>query len=144
MTGIMVLNAGDIMRKDLSTVSGDISVLDASRIMMNNGAGFLIITNNGVPDGIITEWDVLVKVTAKQLDPSKTPIREVMTRNFIYVGPDSPTNRVVSIMKENRIRRLPVIENGKVVGVITSRDIIRIFEDYMDNIAEVSSRYGMT
>ncbi len=140
----MVLNAGDIMRKDLSTVSGDISVLDASRIMMNNGAGFLIITNNGVPDGIITEWDVLVKVTAKQLDPSKTPIREVMTRNFIYVGPDSPTNRVVSIMKENRIRRLPVIENGKVVGVITSRDIIRIFEDYMDNIAEVSSRYGMT
>lgn len=141
---MMVLNAGDIMRKDLSTVSGDISVLDASRIMMNNGAGFLIITNNGVPDGIITEWDVLVKVTAKQLDPSKTPIREVMTRNFIYVGPDSPTNRVVSIMKENRIRRLPVIENGKVVGVITSRDIIRIFEDYMDNIAEVSSRYGMT
>lgn len=140
---MMVLNAGDIMRKELSTVSGDISVLDASRIMMNNGAGFLIITDNGVPDGIITEWDVLVKVTAKQLDPSKTPIREVMTKNFIYVGPDSPTNRVVSIMKENKIRRLPVIENGKVVGVITSRDIIRIFEDYMDNIAEVSSRYGM-
>ncbi len=140
---MMVLNAGDIMRKDLSTVSGDISVLDASRIMMNNGAGFLIITDNGVPDGIITEWDVLVKVTAKLLDPSKTPIREVMTKNFIYVGPDSPTNRVVSIMKENKIRRLPVIENGKVVGVITSRDIIRIFEDYMDNIAEVSSRYGM-
>ncbi|MCL4342617.1 MAG: CBS domain-containing protein [Candidatus Thermoplasmatota archaeon] len=140
---MMVLSAGDIMRKDLSTVSGDISVLDASRIMMNDGAGFLIITNNGVPDGIITEWDVLVKVTAKQLDPSKTLIREVMTRNFIYVGPDSPTNRVVSIMKENKIRRLPVIENGKVVGVITSRDIIRIFEDYMDNIAEVSSRYGM-
>ncbi len=139
----MVLNAGDIMRKEVDTVSGEVTVLDASRIMMNNSAGFLIVERDGKSVGIVTEWDILVKVTSKQLDPSKTYLRDIMTKSFIYVGPDTPTNRVVSIMKENKIRRIPVVENGHVQGVITSRDIIRIFEDYMDNIAEVSSRYGM-
>ncbi|MCL4315226.1 MAG: CBS domain-containing protein [Candidatus Thermoplasmatota archaeon] len=139
----MVLNAGDVMRKDVNTVSGDVSVLDASRIMESNGTGFLIVESEGKPAGIITEWDVLVKVTARQADPSKVPVKEIMTRNFIYVTPNTPTNKLVSVMKENRIRRLPVMDGGRVLGVITSRDIIRIFEDYMDNVAEVSSRYGI-
>lgn len=139
----MVLNAGDVMRRDVNTVSGDVSVLDASRIMESNGTGFLIVESEGKPAGIITEWDVLVKVTARQADPSKVPVKEIMTRNFIYVTPNTPTNKLVSVMKENRIRRLPVMDGGRVLGVITSRDIIRIFEDYMDNVAEVSSRYGI-
>lgn len=140
---MMVLNAGDVMRKDVRTVSGEVSVLDASRIMESSGTGFLIVEIDGAPAGIVTEWDILVKATAKQLDPSRIPVKEIMTRNFIYVTPGTPTNKLVSVMKENRIRRLPVMDGGRVVGVITSRDIIRIFEDYMDNVAEVSSRYGI-
>ena len=58
------------------------------------------------------------------------------------MDPRTPTEKVAEIMNDRNIRRLPVVENGKIVGVVTSKDILRIFKDYMDNITEVVSKFG--
>ncbi len=138
----MVLYAADIMRESFKTVSEDATVFEAANIMLNIGTGFLIVTRDDEPSGIVTEWDMTSKVIAKGVDPNKLKVSEIMSRGFFSVQKDTPTDKLVSIMQENRIRRLPVVENGKVIGVITSRDIIRIFREYVDNISEIVFKYG--
>jgi CBS domain-containing protein len=138
----MVLYASDIMRKEFRTISPNLTVLDAARIMTGDSSGFLIIEKDSKPVGIVTEWDIVSKVTAAQIEPKNIMVSDIMSTNFISVPKDTPTDKVVGIMQANKIRRLPVIDNNKIVGVITSRDIIRIFRDYMENIAEVVSRFG--
>ncbi|MCL4329345.1 MAG: CBS domain-containing protein [Candidatus Thermoplasmatota archaeon] len=138
----MVLYSRDIMRKNFPIVGGDISAADAARIMVSESSGFLIVNGTEGHYGIVTEWDILSKITARNLDPASVAVKDVMTRDFISVSPDTPTVKLVEIMKEKKIRRLPVVERGKVIGVITSRNILAIFSEYVDNVAEVASKYG--
>ncbi|MHB8396691.1 MAG: CBS domain-containing protein [Thermoplasmataceae archaeon] len=138
----MVLYAGDIMRKDFSFISSDLTVLDASKIMVAGNSGFLIISDSNEPKGILTEWDIVSKVTAKELDPTKVLAKDIMTTNFVSVPINTPTIDLVETMKKNKIRRLPVMDKGKMVGVITSRDILGIFSDYVDNVTEIASKFG--
>ncbi|MCL4329938.1 MAG: CBS domain-containing protein [Candidatus Thermoplasmatota archaeon] len=138
----MVLYASDIMRESFKGIPEDSTIFEAANMMQSIGTGFLIVTRDNVPTGIVTEWDMVSKVMAKGADPVKTKVSEIMSHGFVSVQKDTPTDKLVSIMQENRIRRLPVMENGKVVGVITSRDIIRIFREYVENITEVVFKYG--
>lgn len=139
---MMVLYASDIMRESFKGIPEDSTIFEAANMMQSIGTGFLIVTRDNVPTGIVTEWDMVSKVMAKGADPVKTKVSEIMSHGFVSVQKDTPTDKLVSIMQENRIRRLPVMENGKVVGVITSRDIIRIFREYVENITEVVFKYG--
>ncbi len=139
----MVLTATDIMRKITNLASADISVSNATRIMAASGEGFMIITEDRKPIGIITEWDVVTKVIAKGLDPEATKIGSIMTREFIYISPDTPTEKITELMRDKNIRRLIVMKGNDLQGVITSRDILRIFRDYMDNISEVVNKFGL-
>ncbi len=138
----MVLYAGDIMRKDFSFISSDLNVLEASKIMVAGNGGFLIVSDSSEPRGILTEWDIVSKVTAKELDPTKVLAKDIMTTNFVSVPINTPTIDLVETMKKNKIRRLPVMDKGKMVGVITSRDILGIFSDYVDNVTEIASKFG--
>ncbi|GGM74588.1 hypothetical protein GCM10007108_10670 [Thermogymnomonas acidicola] len=138
----MVLYARDIMKKYTTMLPGDITALEAAKIMANDHVGFAIVHQNGELKGIVTEWDYVSKVVAKELDPSKVKLSEIMTQGVISATPDTPTDKITQIMSANNIRRLPIVENGKLVGVITSRDILRIFRDYMDNLSEIISRFG--
>ena len=104
--------------------------------------GFLIVKLDNGRSGIITEWDIMSKVVALDLDPNKVLLSDIMSVNVINVDPRTPTEKVAEIMNDRNIRRLPVVENGKIVGVVTSKDILRIFKDYMDNITEVVSKFG--
>jgi signal-transduction protein with cAMP-binding, CBS, and nucleotidyltransferase domain len=91
---------------------------------------------------MVTEWDYVNKVVSKGVDPAKVTMGELMASPIISVDPKTPTDKITVMMSKNGIRRIPVIENGKLVGVITSRDIIRIFKDYMDNLSDVIARFG--
>ncbi len=140
---MMVLTATDIMKKVRNQVSADISVADGSRIMGSSGEGFLIVTEGRKPIGIATEWDVVTKVIAESLDPQETKIGAIMTREFVYVDPETPTEKITELMRDKNIRRLIVMKGPELLGVITSRDILRIFRDYMDNLGEVVNKFGL-
>lgn len=139
----MVLTAADIMRKPPKTVSPEISVKESAMIMRETGEGFLIIRDESGVVGIVTEWDLVAKVLASGLDPEQIKVEKIMTRNFIHIPPDTPTVKIAETMREHGIRRLIVMREREILGVITSRDILRIFKDYVENVSEIVYRFGI-
>ena len=139
----MVLYAKDIMKNYTKTFPADTNALEGAKIMQQDHVGFLIVHDSGgKPVGIVTEWDYISKIVAAEKDPRKVTLGQIMKEGIISVEAETPTEKVTVIMGMNLIRRIPVFENGKLIGVITSRDIIRIFKDYMDSISDIIARFG--
>jgi CBS domain-containing protein len=110
--------------------------------MSNDHVGFAIIERDGKPIGMVTEWDFVNKIVSKDLNPKEVLLKDIMNTPLMSVDPKTPTDQVTVLMSKKGVRRLPVIENGKLIGVITSRDVLRIFKDYMDNLSDVIARFG--
>lgn len=138
----MVLRAHEVMHTDVLTVEGNLSVLDAAKLMVQSRKGYAIVTEGGKPLGIVTEWDFLEKVMSKELDPKAVAIRDIASKPLVSCGKDTPTDEVVEIMVSRGIRRLIVVDNDKVVGVITSKDILGIFKKYVDQISSIVARFS--
>lgn len=138
----MVLYAQDIMQKAHSTLSASVKASNAAKIMANDHQGFIVVDINGVPAGMVTEWDFISKIISKGINPDDVTLGDIMQSELFSVEPTTPTEKVVTLMNERGIRRIPVMKNGRLLGVITSKDILRIFRDYMDNLTEVISRFG--
>lgn len=115
----------DVIRdqKILSAESG-ISVREAARLMAADKVGALLIVEKGQLTGIFTERDILNRVVAASLDPDKTRIAEVMTRNPQTIRPDRPVSHALHMMYEGGFRHMPVAENGVALGMISIRDAL--------------------
>ena len=138
----MVLIAENIMKKLPAPMPSTISVADAAKIMANDQVGYALIADSELILGIVTEWDILYKVVAPGKNPKDVTMGQIMNREVYSAPPDTPTMKITKIMNEKGIRRLLVGSNGKYLGIITSKDIIRIFDDYMDNVEEVAEKFG--
>lgn len=139
----MVLNAEDIMSTLPSILPEDLDVASATKLMAKDHRGFVLVGENGTIKGIVTEWDFVSKVLAAGVDPKKIKLGEIMSTEIKSVPEDTPTRKVTVIMSRNGIRRILVGKNGRYVGIITSRDILRIFEDYVENVENVAGKYGI-
>ena len=140
---IMVLYAEDIMRKNIRIFDENLSASEGARIMASNHTGFIIVGKNNVPEGIVTEWDYVNKVVAKDLDPKDIKLKSIMETPLTYVSPDTPMEKIAKIMSEHSIRRLPVIDVNKLAGVITSRDVIKFFNEYVTTMVDIASKFGI-
>ncbi len=138
----MVLYAKDIMKEYKFMMTEETTASQAAKVMSNDHVGFAIVQRDGKPIGMVTEWDFVNKIVAKDLDPKTVKLSEIMNTPLMSVDPKTPTDQVTVLMSKNGVRRLPVVENGKLIGVITSRDVLRIFKDYMDNLSDVIARFG--
>lgn len=120
-----LLTARHVMRQPLHTVQAADSVALAVRKMQINRVSSLIVPPryaDGVY-GIITKHDVLGKVVAPGRDPLRVLVREAMSSPLIGVDPDSPLRRCASLMMLHRIRRLPVLVDGRPVGMLSDSDV---------------------
>jgi CBS domain-containing protein len=115
----------DIMTKDIVTIDEGETALEAARIMSQKGISSLIVVKDEVPKGIITERDFIKKICAKQLEISQVKINSIMSRIRTVADPDTPIEVAVQRMANRGIRRLPVMQEGKVVGIITVTDLAR-------------------
>ncbi len=115
-----------LAKKGESVVSlvADESVVNAARIMNERGIGGIVVTQGGDMVGIFTERDILRRVVAERRDPATTQLRDVMTRPVVYCPPDAKLDELTALMTEKRIRHLPVMDEGKLCGIITSGDIL--------------------
>lgn len=138
----MVLYAKDIMKEYKLMMTEETTASQAAKVMSNDHVGFAIVQRDGKPIGMVTEWDFVNKIVAKDLDPKTVKLSDIMNTPLMSVDPKTPTDQVTVLMSKNGVRRLPVVENGRVIGVITSRDVLRIFKDYMDNLSDVIARFG--
>lgn len=131
---------GTIMTKNPVTIKPDVPVRKALQLMIKKDIGSLIVVKDGTPVGIVTERDV----TRRSLRPAKArgvydrPVTRLMNRPLITVPPSAPVWQAFETMVTKRIRRLPVMESGRLVGIVTERDlfkwVIRVF--YEPNIPE--------
>ena len=120
------------MSEEVPTIESHISVVEAAKEMRKIGRGFLIILKEGQPAGIVTEHDFVDKVIADELNPAKVSVEEIMSSPLITIDPDEDLVKASEIMKMNKIRRLPVVKEGIMYGVLTSRDISQRFVEYLD------------
>jgi CBS domain-containing protein len=115
----------DIMSKDLVTISKERSALDAAKIMTDKGVSSLIVLSGDQPVGIVTERDFIKKICLKELQLSEVQIGHIMSKIRTYATPDTSIEVAVQRMINNRIRRLPIIDDDKVVGIVTVTDLAK-------------------
>ena len=128
-------SAGDVLSgklKDLLAkkenvviqVESDCIVAAAARKMRDNKVGALMVMKNDTLSGIFTERDLMSRVVAEGLDPEKVKVSEAMTSSIATVPLETPIREAANIMSQNRIRHLPVLEEGQLYGVISVGDIL--------------------
>lgn len=108
----------------VARVGRDQNVLDATRIMHEKRIGSVVVTEGDSVVGIFSERDLLDRVVAARLDPAGTQIADVMTTPVAVCHPDSPLEECRTVMTTKRLRHLPVVVDGQLVGIISSGDIL--------------------
>jgi CBS domain-containing protein len=119
----------DIMEKDVITIENDKTAQDAAKIIAEKDISFLVIMNEGKPQGVLSESDFVRKVAAEDKKASETKISEIMSYKFRSVGPNTTIEDAIQKMLNNNIRRLLILNDEKLVGVITQTDLASYLRD---------------
>jgi CBS domain-containing protein len=106
-------------------IDADASVFSAVERMVENNVGSLLVTEAGEITGIVTERDYLRRVTLEGREERETPVREIMSSPLIVVTPETTIDECMALMTDRRIRHLPVVEDGTVVGVVSIGDLVK-------------------
>ncbi len=122
----------EIMSTNPVTISADATVAEAAAVMRDKDIGSLVVLEDGRPTGIVTERDVVTKVAAENRPANGTTVREIMTSPLVAVHPHQEVAEAAKVMAARKIRRLPVIKEGKLVGMLTERDILRIWPQLIE------------
>ncbi len=113
----------DIMQKNVITIDHDKTALEASVILKEKEISFLVIIKDGKPLGIVSERDIVRKIAAKDRTASSIQLEDIMSKKFKWVTPNTEIEFAVQKMLNSNIRRLIVLENEKLVGVITQTNL---------------------
>jgi len=119
------LKVEDIMVKDVITIDASASVKEAAEIMNQFEIGSLIVVERRKAVGIITERDLLKRVVAASRDVEKTKVKEIMSRPLIVIEPNMDLEEAIKLMFKMKIKKLPVVQEGRLVGLISLTDIAR-------------------
>ncbi len=117
----------DVMTRRVIVAEPDLSVLEAAKKMAAKKIGGLVVVDFGRPIGLVTERDILWKVTAKERSPKKLTVREVMTAPVVTVSPLATLRAAARIMVDHNVRRLVVTRLDEVEGILTARDLTEGF-----------------
>ncbi|RMF28891.1 MAG: CBS domain-containing protein [Candidatus Nitrosothermus koennekii] len=123
----------ELMSKNVITIDDDKTAYDAAKIMAEKDIGTLIIVKDEKPIGIVTERDLVKRICAKDLKASEVIIKDIMSKPLITIQPNMPIELAATLMAENKIRRLPVVKDEKLVGIITTADIIKDLEGWIES-----------
>ncbi|MCH7968652.1 MAG: CBS domain-containing protein [Thaumarchaeota archaeon] len=115
----------DIMNKKVISIDEAKTIKNAANMMNEARIGSIIITKDDTPVGILTERDFVTKIAAKEI-PLSTPLSEVMTKPLLVVGPNQTVWEAAEIMKNMEIHRVAVQEGNKIIGMVTTTDLVKI------------------
>lgn len=111
--------------RQVHTVGPDTTVLAAVEAMCAAKVGAVLVCDGATCRGIFSERDLMTRVILEHRDPRSTPVHAAMSTDVVVVEPGTSTNEAMAIMTERRVRHLPVIEHGKVVGIVSIGDLVR-------------------
>jgi len=114
----------NIMENQVISIDSSMSAKDAAKMMSDSGVGCLVVTQENIPVGILTERDFVTRVVFLS-GSSSVPVRDVMSSPLIAISPKETIRNLADIMKEKKIHKVPVIDGKKLVGIVTATDLIR-------------------
>lgn len=120
-----ILTVRMFMSTNPLTIREDASVREAAVKMTERGVGAILVESDGKVVGIVTERDIVRRVVANKLDPEKVKVLEIMSKPLIAVDPDAPVEDALRAMFENKVRRLAVVKDKKLVGVVSISDLAK-------------------
>ena len=123
------------------TITAEASVLEAIRLMAEAGIGALVVMDGEQVAGMVTERDYSRKIILKDRSSSSTAVRDIMTGKVIYVQPGDSNEGCMALMTEKRVRHLPVMDDGKLVGLVSIGDLVKDIIDEQEFIIDQLERY---
>lgn len=128
----------DVMNKNVVVAEPEITVKEAAKMMSQYHIGSLVILKDKKIAGIVTGSDVLAAI-AKDKDPELITVEEIMSKNVVTVAPDKTIEDAVNSMIEHKIKKLPVVDDDKLIGIITASDIIVVEPKLIEGIMSLIS-----
>jgi CBS domain-containing protein len=119
----MAQTVEQIMTTNPRTVNTDDTVKDAAVVMRDSDIGDVIVIEDGQVSGILTDRDIAVRAVAEGRDADSTPVSDICTTGIQAIEPDASVDDALRMMREDDIRRLPVVKNGRPVGIISLGDL---------------------
>jgi CBS domain-containing protein len=119
----MAKSVRDVMTKDPRSIGASASVVEAARLMREEHIGSLPITDDEQLVGMITDRDITTRVVAEAADPETTSVGDVCSRDVISAEADKDHEEALALMARHQVRRLPVVESGRLVGIVAQADI---------------------
>ena len=113
------------MVEEIITIEANANVRKAVRLMNNREIGCLVVIQDEKPTGIVTERDMLKRVLVAARDPRAVEVSEIMSKPLLSMEPEKEIEDAVKLMFKHKIKKLPIIENGRLVGLVTLTDLIR-------------------
>lgn len=138
-----MLKVKDVMVGNVVTADVSLSIRQAVERMNNHEIGCLVVLEKGQYAGILTERDVLKRVVAKGRNPEKTLVGDVMSKPLIAVDPDMSLDEAVKLMFEKRIKKLTVVKEKKLAGLVTMTDIARTHPEMIKHIEGLAAKYDL-
>lgn len=127
----------DLARSDTVTASPETPVTELAATMDEEGVGSIVITNDETPVGIITDRDLTVRVLGEDVDPAGQTAKDVMTTDLCTANPNAGFYEATNLMANNGIRRVPICEDGTLVGIITADDVTELLSDEQQQLGDM-------
>jgi CBS domain-containing protein len=127
-------------QKDVATIAGEVTVREAADAMKARAVGSLVVLRDGEPVGIVTDRDLLERVVAEGKDAGTTSTADVMSQPLRTASPADPLDRVVELMSARGIRRVPVVRDGELVGIVALDDVLAEVAEELHDLAEGTRR----
>jgi CBS domain-containing protein len=135
----MAKSVRDAMTENPRSIGQSASVVEAARLMREEHIGSLPITEDEKLVGMITDRDITTRVVAEAADPKTTSVGDVYSRDLISVEPDNNLDEALQLMARHQVRRVPVVENGRLVGIVAQADIALRDTDKTGELVEAIS-----
>jgi len=138
---ILSMKVEDIMVRDVVTVKVEATAREAVELMNRNEIGCLVVVDEEEkPVGIVTERDLLKRVLAERKDPVRVKVTQIMSKPLVTGTPHMDIEAAVRLMFKHKIKKLPVVENGQLVGLVTLTDLVRFQPQIIRILKELSSK----
>jgi CBS domain-containing protein len=134
----------EVMTRNVEKIDCNENVYDACKIFIEKKVGCLVVMDRDIIVGIVTERDTIERVILQKLDPTNTKIVEIMSQNIKTIHALTPLEKAAQIMKDYNIKKLPVVHNNEIVGIVTETDLTQTIEIFSETIEELEKFYVET
>ena len=119
----------EVMTSEVKACEPDTTVAEAAKVMAKEDVGPVPVVEEGRLTGIVTDRDIVIRVVAEGRDPNSTTVGEIASRDVVTVSPDDDLDTALKQLAQNQVRRIPVVDGGRLVGIVAQADIARLGSD---------------